>query len=138
MKGKMGTFHVDCVVANHVYRNRRIEVRRVLVDTGSEHTWIAEDALRKIGIAPEKKDMQFVMANGQTVSREIGFAVIHLQEYFTVDEVVFAREGDLQLIGARTLEGLNLTIDPRRKKLVGAGPLPAARTKSCAAELLKS
>jgi hypothetical protein len=30
------------------------------------------------------------------------------------------------LLGARTLEGLNLIIDPRKKKLVAAGPLPAA------------
>jgi len=29
------------------------------------------------------------------------------------------------LLGARTLEGLNLRIDAARKKLVAAGPLPA-------------
>jgi hypothetical protein len=30
------------------------------------------------------------------------------------------------LLGARTLEGLNLMVDSARKKLVAAGPLPAA------------
>jgi hypothetical protein len=30
------------------------------------------------------------------------------------------------LLGARTLEGLNLRVDAARKKLVAAGPLPAA------------
>ena len=30
------------------------------------------------------------------------------------------------LLGARTLEGLNLTVDSRLKKLVAAGPLPVA------------
>ena len=36
-------------------------------------------------------------------------------------------EGDmLLLLGARTLEGLNLTVDSRLKKLVAAGPLPVA------------
>ena len=44
----------------------------------------------------------------------------------TVDEVVFAEKGDLLLLGSRTLEGLNLTIDPQRKKLVASGPVPAA------------
>jgi hypothetical protein len=44
----------------------------------------------------------------------------------TPNEVVFAEEGDLALLGARTLEGLNLTLNPARKKLVAAGPLPAA------------
>ena len=46
--------------------------------------------------------------------------------YETVDEVVFAQEGDLQLLGARTLEGFNAVVDFRRKKLVAAGPMPAA------------
>jgi len=44
----------------------------------------------------------------------------------TVDEVVFAERGDLQLLGARALEGLNLQVDARRKKLVAAGPIISA------------
>ncbi|MDQ3713097.1 MAG: hypothetical protein M3388_12880 [Acidobacteriota bacterium] len=47
-------------------------------------------------------------------------------KFFTVDEVVFAEKGDLHLLGARTLEGLNLIVDSSRKKLVAADPLPAA------------
>jgi hypothetical protein len=43
-----------------------------------------------------------------------------------VDEVVFAETGDLQLLGARALEGLNLQVDARRKKLVAAGPIVTA------------
>lgn len=46
----------------------------------------------------------------------------------TIDEVVFAEPGDLILLGSRTLERLNLTVDAVRKKLVAAGPLPAAQT----------
>jgi hypothetical protein len=30
------------------------------------------------------------------------------------------------VLGARSLEGLNLTVDSRQKKLVAAGPLPVA------------
>ena len=44
----------------------------------------------------------------------------------TVDEVVFAEAGELQLIGARALEGLNLQVDARRKRLVAAGPIVSA------------
>jgi hypothetical protein len=40
--------------------------------------------------------------------------------------VVFAEPGDLLLLGARTLEGLNLIVDSGRKRLVAAGPVPAA------------
>jgi hypothetical protein len=51
---------------------------------------------------------------------------LHVEDSFTIGEVVFAEPGDLLLLGARTLEGLNLTVDSRLKKLVAAGPLPAA------------
>jgi hypothetical protein len=43
----------------------------------------------------------------------------------TADDVVFAEADDLVLLGARSLEGLNLRIDPREKRLVGAGPIAA-------------
>ena len=48
------------------------------------------------------------MANGQLITRNIGFMVIRVNREFTVDEVVFAQKGDLELLGARSLEGLNL------------------------------
>ncbi len=122
----MGAFHVGCSVENHVNRKKKAKIPKLLVDTGSEYTWIAENTLSKIGVQPEKKDLSFIMANGQTVTRSVGFAILRCGENFTIDEVVFARGGDLQLLGARTLEGMNLIVDPRRKKLVAAGPLPAA------------
>jgi hypothetical protein len=46
---------------------------------------------------------------------------IRLDRRVTVDEVVFAEPGDLLLLGARTLEGLNVT-DSTRRRLVSAGP----------------
>ncbi len=122
----MGTFYAECSISNHVHRDKSVEVPKALVDTGSELTWISANILQKIGVISEKKNMLFALADGRTVSREVGFAVIRVAEHFTVDEVVFALEGDLQILGARTLEGLNLTVDPAHKRLVAAGPLPAA------------
>ena len=66
------------------------------------------------------------MANGQSATRTIGFAIIHVNKAFTIDEVVFAQKGDMQLLGARSLEGLNLRVDSKGKKLVAAGPVNAA------------
>lgn len=122
----MGTFFVRCKIENVVAREQAAVMPRMLVDTGSEYTWIPAAKLEKIGIQREKKDLEFVMANGQRITRSVGFAIVRLDKYFTVDEVVFAEKGDLLLLGARTLEGLSLTVDPRRKKLVASGPLPAA------------
>ncbi len=122
----MGTFHVGCKVENHVDRRRAVRIAKALVDAGSEHTWIPGARLERIGVAREKKDLTFVMANGEAITRSVGFAILHVGKRFTIDEVVFAEPGDQTLLGARTLEGLNLTVDPTRKKLVAAGPFPAA------------
>ena len=122
----MGTFYTKCLIENHIDRKKSIVVPKLLVDTGSEYTWIPKNALEEIAVTREKKDLVFVMANGQQVTRSVGFVIICLDKYFTIDEVVFGEKGDLILLGARTLEGLNLTVDSRQKKLVGAGPLPVA------------
>jgi predicted aspartyl protease len=122
----MGTFHVGCVIINHVDRSKSIRLPKLPVDTGSEYTWVPASKLEKIGVQREKKDIHFVMANGEEVTRNMGFAIIRIDKYFTIDEVVFAQKGDLLLLGARTLEGLNLVVDSGKKKLVAAGPVSAA------------
>jgi len=122
----MGTFTTACEIANINDRSKKVALYKLLVDTGSEYTWAPRDELERIGIGLEKKDIEFVLAYGQRVTRSVGFAIIRVDGHFTVDEVVFAEKGDLSLLGARTLEGLNLKVDPAGKKLVAAGPLPAA------------
>ena len=122
----MGTFSVGCMIGNIVDRSKTFTVEKLLVDTGSEYTWVPTSELERIGIDREKRDLTFVMANGQHITRSVGFALVRVGEHFTVDEVVFAQTGDLLLLGARSLEGLNLSVDSARKKLVASGPLPAA------------
>jgi predicted aspartyl protease len=122
----MGTFHIGCKVENHVDRTQSVSIAKTLVATGSEYTWIPGRKLEQIGVVREKKDLSFVMANGQVVTRSVGFAILRVAHAFTIDEVVFGEPGDQALLGARTLEGLNLNVDSARKKLVAAGPLPAA------------
>jgi hypothetical protein len=50
---------------------------------------------------------------------------IGIDKYFTIDEVVFAEPGDLALLGAQTLKGLNLTVEPIERRFVVSKPLPA-------------
>ena len=122
----MGKFHIGARIENVVDRSRGATLPKLLVDTGSEYTWAPGATLEKLGVAREKKDLEFVMANGLKITRSVGFAIIRVEKSITVDEVVFAEKGDLLLLGARTLEGLSLTVDSRKKTLVAAGPLPAA------------
>ena len=59
----MGTFYTERTIENHVNRKKATHIPKILVDIGSEYTWVSENYLR-------------------------------------------------------TLEGLNLTVDSRQKKLV--------------------
>ena len=122
----MGTFKIRCKIENITDRSKSAVIPQILVDTGSEYSWVSSQTLDKVDVQREKKDVSFVMANGQIVTRSVGFAILRYDKFFTVDEVVFAEKGDLLLLGARTLEGLSLMVDPRQKKLVASGPIPAA------------
>lgn len=129
MKNRMGTFYTSCRIGNHFDRNKTIEVAKVLVDTGAEFSWIKAGTLKKAGVNQENKSYRFVTATGQEITRPIGFAVIHVGDAVTTDEFVFGEPGDLEILGARTLEGMNLRVDPRAKKLVAGGPILAAAQK---------
>ena len=125
----MGTFTIRCKIENPAERSRSATLSHMLVDTGSECTWVPAATLEKLGIQREKKDLTFQMANGQEITRSVGFAIIRYEKHFTIDEVVFAEHGDLLLFGARTLEGMNLRVDAVQKRLVAAGPHLAASPK---------
>lgn len=122
----MGTFYLDCQIENWTDAKRSAVVPHMLVDSGSEHTWVPASVLESLGVARQKKDLTFVIANGQRITRSVGFAVIRCGEFFTVDELVFAEPGDLPILGARSLEGFNARVDAYQKKLVAAGPILAA------------
>ena len=81
----MGAFHVNCRIENHAHRSLAAEVPKILVDTRSESTWVSAETLRRLRVKVEKKDMTFVMANGTTLTRSVGFAVIRIGEHVTVD-----------------------------------------------------
>ncbi|HTL56291.1 MAG TPA: retroviral-like aspartic protease family protein [Candidatus Limnocylindrales bacterium] len=126
----VGTFYVECRIENVSNRSKGATLPKLLVGTGSEYTWVSKEILEELGIQREKRDVEFLMANGQKVKRSVGFAIVRLEKNFTVDEIVFAEKGDLLLLGSRSLEGLNLTVDPQKKKLVAAGPVPAAQASA--------
>ena len=122
----MGTFTVDCELQELTGNRPPATIAGVMVDTGSEYTWLPEDLLQEAGVTVSKTGIAFEVANGATITRDIGYAYLRSGEFETVDEVVFARPDDLRLLGARTLEGFAARVDSRAKRLVAAGPLPVA------------
>ncbi|MDA1081482.1 MAG: Retroviral aspartyl protease [Gemmatimonadetes bacterium] len=121
----MGTFRIDIELENPAVRGPRRRVEQLLVDTGSELTLVPAPELEALGVARERVK-RFRQASGSVVERATGTVWIHASDAFTPDEVVFGEPNDLRILGSRTLEGLNVTIDPVSKKLVDAGPAPAA------------
>jgi len=119
----MGTFVTGCLVLNISDRKKSVQLSNVLVDTGSEATWIPRGELQEIGIGPAKKT-SFRMANGKLIHRDVGYAIVRVGKRETVDDVVFAEAGDFAILGARALEGLQLWVDAAGKKLVPGRPWP--------------
>ena len=105
---------------------KSVSIKDLLVDTGSEFTWLPTGVLSGLEIDVRKRDEGFVMANGEIVTRDIGYAILRVNGFETVDEIVFGQPGDLSILGARTLEGFGAVVDARRKMLVAAGPHLAA------------
>jgi len=125
MSGEMGTFRVDVEIENPARAGEKRTLRSVLVDTGAELSWFPADVLQSLGVEPLKV-LRFRQADGTVLARWTGGVRMSLAGIRTVDEVVFGEPGDMVLLGAHSLEGLNLRIDPVNKQLTDAGPAPAA------------
>lgn len=121
----VGTFRITVELENPRTPGERRLVREVLVDTGAELSWFPATVLETLGIERYEK-WRFRQANGDVVERWVGPAFVHAVGKRATDDVVFAEPGDLTLLGARSLEGLNLRVEPTTRQLVDAGPAPAA------------
>ena len=122
---EMGSFRVDVEIENPARPGDRRTLTSVLVDTGAELSWVPTEVLESLGIERYKKS-RFRQADGPILERWVGGAYIYVIGNRATDDVVFGESGDLVLLGAHTLEGLNFRIDPVTKQLVDAGPAPAA------------
>lgn len=125
MSDEMGTFRVDVEIQNPGPPGERRTLESVLVDTGAELSWLPAALLESLGIA-RVNVRRFRQADGTVLARWTGGVIVRVAGVQTWDEVVFGEPGDLVLLGSRSLEGLNLRIDPVSKRLIDAGPAPAA------------
>ncbi len=121
----MGIFYITIGIENPANRGVLREVGDAMVDTGSEYTWVPAPVLVALGLSPERT-ARFSTADGRIIERPVCFANIHAAGSSAPEIVVFAEPGDKVLLGARTLEGLNLRLDVVHKQLVPAGPVPVA------------
>jgi predicted aspartyl protease len=125
MPADVGTFRVDVEIENPARPGERRTLRSVLVDTGAELSWVPGELLESLGVE-RNNQWRFRQADGTVLERWTGIVVLSVSGKRTGDDVVFGHPGDLVLLGSRTLEGLNLRVEPVTKRLVDAGPAPAA------------
>ena len=121
----MGIFRTTLSLAALGTPDERHDLLDVMVDTGSEYNWMPAPLLVELGVSPVRID-RFETADGRVLEREVGFAIIYAAERSTATIVVFAQEGDMVLLGANGLAGMNLRIDLVRRELIPAGPIPVA------------
>jgi predicted aspartyl protease len=125
MGDTMGSFRVDREIENPERRGVRRMLASVLVDTGAELSWFPAALLESLGVE-RVNERHFRQADGTVLVRRTGGVIVRVAEGTTWDELVFGEPRDLVLLGSRSLEGLNLRIDPVSKRLIDAGRAPAA------------
>ena len=125
MGDEVGTFRVDLEIESPARRGEGRTLQAVLVETGAELSWFPAPVLESLGIE-RIKVWHFRQADGTVLARWTGGVRVRVTGIETLDEVVFGEPGDLILLGARSLEGMNLRVDPVSKRLIDAGPAPAA------------
>lgn len=111
----MGTFSHPVEVSG--MGGQRFETLEALVDTGSTYTVIPASLLRGLGIASQER-IEFELADGRIIERDIGEARIRVDGRSATTLVVFGDEGVTPLLGAYTLEGVRLAVDPVGMRLV--------------------
>ena len=121
----MGILRTTIEIAPLHNAEARRTLTHVMVDTGSEYNWAPASLLRELGVNPVRID-RFETADGRILEREVGFALFYAAGRSSPAIAVFAMPGDMILLGAHGLEGMNLRVDLVRRELVPAGPIPAA------------
>jgi len=126
---RMGLTFVKVTVGNPANGHRRADVN-CLVDSGAVYSLIPGTVLRKLHIKPHST-REFVLANGDVIRRRLATATFEYDGRRGDSLVIVGERGDDPLLGATTLEGFGLVLDPFRRELRPMMlPLKAARRLS--------
>ncbi len=111
----MGTFSYPIEIADLAgAQSREIEA---IVDTGAFFTTLPSQLLRDLGIQPNGT-RRFRVADGRLVDMKIGDARVTIDGDSVFTIVAFGEDSGPSLLGAYTLEGLTLLVDPVEQRLI--------------------
>ncbi len=111
----MGLTFVKVRVGNPANGHRAVDVD-CLVDSGAVYSLVPGATLRKLGIKPHST-REFVLADGRVITRRLATATFEYDDRRGDSMVIVGEPGDDPLLGATTLEGFGLVLDPFRREL---------------------
>jgi clan AA aspartic protease len=111
----MGLTHVTVTVGNPANGGGRERVR-CLVDSGAVYSLIPGSVLERLGIAAHST-REFILANGDAIQRRLATATFEYEGRRGDSIVIVGEPGGDPLLGATTLEGFGLVLDPFRREL---------------------
>ena len=111
----MGTFYWPMEVSSG--DGSRCETVDALVDTGASHTVSPASMLRRLGVIPYRTVLHRI-ADGNRIPREIGETKLRVNGLEATRIVAFGDDDFPPLMGADTLQGILLAVDPVEERLV--------------------
>jgi predicted aspartyl protease len=112
----MGTFTVKLRVWSPG-NPEAVEELEAFVDTGAAFTRISRSRLERLGVVPTRR-MPFRTIEGRVLERDLATVYIAIDGYSVPDVAVVAETGEMEVMGAHSIEGLGMAADPVQKKLV--------------------
>ncbi len=117
----MGTFEWPVRIART--DGERSEAIEATVDTGAFYSMVPARLLHDIGVERSAR-RRMRLADGSVVDADIGEARVTVNGESVTTLVVFGEDDAPTLLGAYTLEGLALAVDPVDQRLIPRGLLP--------------
>ncbi len=111
----MGIFNTAIEIGNP--SGSRFETISALVDTGASFTTLPGPFLYSLGVTPHDR-FTFTMADGRQIRRDVGQTWIRIGDRSVITLVVFGDENVEPLLGAYSLQGLVLAVDPPNERLI--------------------
>jgi predicted aspartyl protease len=112
----VSTFTIKVKVWNPADPSRFAEAE-VWADTGAAYSWISKARLEPMGVQKVRR-LQFRTIEGHTIERDLAAVFLSADGFTGGDNVVVAESGDLEVLGAHSLESLGLAVDPVHKRLI--------------------
>lgn len=115
----MGITYLPVTISHPTIHQKSVSVD-FMVDSGAVYSVAPSEILERLGIKPDEQ-REFILANGQKMTRSIGIARFSYKDRTGGAPVVFGKRGDSTLLGATTLEAMGFILNPLKRDLL---PLP--------------